>query len=60
MQCHCYTLRVVGSTHNEEKSEEIKTQEVLKTKKFFLKKEKQNTKLQSENGCLGLPWWSSG
>ena len=33
MYCHCYTLRAVGSTHNEEKSEEIKNQEVKKKKK---------------------------
>ena len=42
MYCHCYILRV-GSTHNEEKSEEIKNLEVLKTKKFLTKKEKKKT-----------------
>ena len=60
MYCHCYILRV-GSTHNEEKSEEIKNLEVLKTKKFLTKKEKKKpTKPLSENGCLGLPRWPSG
>ena len=42
MYCHCYILRV-GSTHNEETSEEIKNLEVLKTKKFLTKKEKKKT-----------------
>ena len=65
MYCHCYTLRAVGSTHNEEKSEEIKNQkvkkkkknqEVLKTKKFLTTTKKTSVRKWLFRTSLVAQW----